>query len=136
VQVGFILLAFPWALISLDSRIGKAKKENARLSQIFRANKKILFLSLSRVFLFGSRDLWFEVALPFFLRDSVTGLGWSRPATGAFLAGFIIVYGQVQSWTPQVVLKPLRQVPANKLHAALWAGLLVSLLCFFNYRSC
>ena len=39
------------------------------------------------------RDAWFEVPLPFFLRN---GLGWSRTVTGAFLAVFIIVYGQVR----------------------------------------
>lgn len=46
----------------------------------------INILSLSRVFLFGARDLWFEVPLPFFLRDPASGIGWSRSATGAFLA--------------------------------------------------
>lgn len=48
-----------------------------------------------RFFLFGSRDMWFEVPLPFFLRDAMYGLGWSRPLTGLFLALWIIVYGQV-----------------------------------------
>lgn len=127
VQCAFILLAFPWAVISLDHRIGRAKKENATLSQIFTKNPQINYLSLSRVFLFGSRDLWFEVVLPFFLRDKVVGMGWSRPAVGAFLAGFIIFYGQVQSWTPQLILKPLRQFPANRNHAALWAALLIGI---------
>ena len=77
-------------------------------------------LSLSRVFLFGSRDLWFEVPLPFFLRDPQSGIGWSRTLTGAFLAIFIIVYGQVQSWTPQLALKPLRQAPPDKFVAFWW----------------
>ena len=40
------------------------------------------------------RDLWFEVPLPFFLRSAASGIGWSRTATGAFLATFIIVYGK------------------------------------------
>jgi hypothetical protein len=48
-----------------------------------------------RFFLFGSRDMWFEVPLPFFLRDAAEGLGWDRAYTGLFLALFIIVYGQV-----------------------------------------
>ena len=52
-----------------------------------RRNKpNINILSLSRVFLFGARDVWFEVPLPFFLRDAASGLGWSRSLTGAFLA--------------------------------------------------
>jgi hypothetical protein len=41
---------------------------------------------MCRFFLFGSRDLWFEVALPFYLRDAVHGFGWSRVAVGAALA--------------------------------------------------
>jgi hypothetical protein len=139
--------------------------------------------------------MWFEVPLPFFLRDELDGLGWSRPITGLFLALFIIVYGQVgaawrllccrgrawnrcpgtdqlhttavahlsarpsdaggvrcrpkqaptlfrpalvtspmthtlpwaqiQSWTPQLVLTPLRQMPANKYVAVVWNALLV-----------
>lgn len=30
--------------------------------------------------------MWFEVPLPFFLRDAVYGLGWERVAVGAMLA--------------------------------------------------
>ena len=73
------------------------------------------------------RDAWFEVPLPFFLRDNDIGLGWSRSITGLFLAVFIIVYGQVQSWSPQLILGPLRQAPANKNVALLWAALLAVL---------
>jgi len=91
---------------------------------IFHSRNKynINVLSLSRVFLFGSRDLWFEIPLPFFLRDPASGIGWSRTLTGAFLAIFIIVYGQVQSWTPQLALKPLRQSPPDKFAAFWWCG--------------
>ena len=45
--------------------------------------------------------------------------------TGLFLALFIIVYGQIQSWSPQLVLEPLQQAPANKYVAMLWAGILM-----------
>jgi hypothetical protein len=38
---------------------------------------------------------------------------------------FIIGYGQVQSWTPQLVLQPLRQSPANKYVELLWNGVLI-----------
>lgn len=37
-----------------------------------------------------------QVPLPFFLRSTASGLGWSRSLTGAFLAIWIIVYGQMQ----------------------------------------
>lgn len=36
-------------------------------------------------------------------------------------------YGQCQSWTPQLVLGPLRQSPPSKWVAALWAGVLAVL---------
>eukprot|EP00198_Chlamydomonas_reinhardtii_P012711 XP_001702048.1 predicted protein [Chlamydomonas reinhardtii] len=120
-----ILLAMPWAALGLSEQLGRARKENLTLAKIFKQPYNINVLSVSRYFLFGSRDMWFEVPLPFFLRNTVYGLGWSRPLTGLFLAVWIIVYGQVQSWTPQLVLQPLRQSPANKYVAVLWNLLLV-----------
>jgi len=78
------------------------------------------------------RDAWFEVPLPFFLRDQVSGLGWDPKLTGAFLAIFIIVYGQVQSWSPHLLLTPLKQAPANKYVALLWASVLLLVPTFLG----
>lgn len=39
---------------------------------------------------------------------------------------------QVQSWTPQLVLGPLRQSPANKWAALLWCGVLVAAPTFMG----
>lgn len=122
VLCGFILAAYPFAVFGLTNQLGRARKENVKFSQLFNNKHNINVLSLSRVFLFGSRDLWFEIPLPFFLRDPESGIGWSRTLTGAFLAIFIIVYGQVQSWTPQLILKPLRQSPPDKYSAFWWCG--------------
>lgn len=122
---GLVLAAMPWAAVGLSNQLGRARKDNVTLSQLFKTNHNITILSLSRVFLFGSRDLWFEVPLPFFLRSAASGIGWSRALTGAFLAIFIIVYGQVQSWTPQLVLQPLRQSPPDKYGAFWWASTLI-----------
>jgi len=36
------------------------------------------------------------------------------------LGGYIILYGQVQSWTPQLVTGPLNQTPPNKYTEILW----------------
>ena len=105
-------------------------------------NANLNWLSLARCFLFASRDFWFEVPLPFFLRspscrdelageldelasgdqagERCGGLGWSRVAVGAILGAYIIVYGQCQSWTPQLVLQPLGQSPPNKQTEILW----------------
>mmetsp|Transcript_10751 Transcript_10751/g.16493 ORF Transcript_10751/g.16493 Transcript_10751/m.16493 type:complete len:577 (+) Transcript_10751:55-1785(+) len=157
VMMCFIVVAIPWALFGLDRNLGTAKKENSTLKDIFVFdNKNLNLLSLARLFLFASRDFWFEVPLPFFFRapsceglgidkcfdDSSCnngaicgdsgfceninpgggcgGLGLSRVVVGAALGGYIILYGQVQSWTPQIVTGPLLQTPPNKLTEVLW----------------
>lgn len=142
-------LALPWAVFSLDRNLGTAKKKNAgSWKEVFAFdNHNLNVLSLARLFLFASRDFWFEVPLPFYLRspgcvglgetatctvdtDCVMGssfcglegfcenlqvgggcggLGLDRVLVGAFLGGYIILYGQVQSWTPQLVTGPLNQ---------------------------
>jgi len=123
-----ILAAYPWAWIGLDWQLGRSSKgKGLTLRSALTVNRRVGTLSLARFFLFASRDLWFEVTLPYFLRDPASGIGWSRVAVGGFLAGWIIVYGQVQSWSPSLVLKPLRQSPPNKNAAALWASLLAPL---------
>ncbi|GES82973.1 organoarsenical effux MFS transporter ArsJ [Rhizophagus clarus] len=74
------------------------------------AGRDVNILSLARMFLFGSRDLWFEVPVPLFLRGPI---GWSYLETGAFLAGWVIFYGAIQSSTPQLILKPARIYPVT-----------------------
>lgn len=160
VMLGLVLLALPWAIFGLDRSLGTAKKSNSALRDIFDLkNPNLNWLSLARLFLFASRDFWFEVPLPFFLRappctsvglpcetdggclagtyclgatSNLTagisgvcaninpgggcgGVAWPRVAVGAILGGYIILYGQFQSWTPQLVTGPLRQSPPNKL---------------------
>jgi hypothetical protein len=67
----------------------------------------------------------------------VFGLGWSRPATGAFLGGYIILYGQVQA-NAEWVLKPLQQfdkqanIVPHKWHVVLWALLCVPSLAWLG----
>jgi hypothetical protein len=169
VMMGFVLLAMPWAILGLDQSLGTAKKKNSSLSEIFVFdNINLNWLSVARLFLFASRDFWFEVPLPFFLRspscdglgemdclldDDCTrgaicggdgfcatinegggcgGLGLSKAVVGSFLGGYIILYGQVQSWTPQLVTGPLKQTPPNKLTEILW-GLVNCLPTYVMY---
>ena len=72
-----VVLAIPWAVLGLDKSLGTAKKKNAHWKEIFNFdNHNLNWLSLARMFLFASRDFWFEVPLPFFLRaPSCEGLG-------------------------------------------------------------
>lgn len=160
-MMGLIVIAMPFAIFGLSKDLGTAKKTNASLKDIFVFdNYNLNVLSLARLFLFASRDFWFEVPLPFYLRspdcqalgpdytcsladeDSCTrgavcdpsveyctnvntgggcgGPGLDRVVVGAFLGGYIILYGQVQSWTPQLVTGPLNQTPPNKLTEVFW----------------
>lgn len=70
VMMGLVVLAMPWAAFGLSKNLGQTRKENITLKAIFKQNQKINWLSAARFFLFGSRDLWFEVPLPYFLRVS------------------------------------------------------------------
>ena len=146
VMMGLIVIAMPWAIRGLDKNLGTAKKKNATLKEALTLeNTKLNLLSAARLFLFASRDFWFEVPLPFFLRSpsceglgsdtcfltencdsgaicgqsgycenvnpggGCGGFGLSRVVVGAVLGGYIILYGQVQSFTPQLVTGPLQQ---------------------------
>ncbi|EKX49171.1 hypothetical protein GUITHDRAFT_44341, partial [Guillardia theta CCMP2712] len=136
VNVFMILCAYPWAIIGLDSNLGTAKSKNVTLRDaLFSGNHNLNWLSFARLFLFASRDLWFEVPLPFYLRapactricqnvnSGCGGLGLARVTVGAFLAIYIILYGQMQAYTPQLVLNPLKQSPPNKWVEVLWGYL-------------
>ena len=57
---------------------------------MFSNNRAVNVLAAARIFLFASRDVWFVVGLPVFLR---TELGWSFWQVGAFLAVWVIGYG-------------------------------------------
>ncbi|NDH85073.1 MAG: MFS transporter, partial [Acidimicrobiia bacterium] len=79
-------------LVFLNEDIGRSKRK-AKLTSLMSKSTEINRLSAARFFLFGSRDIWFVVALPVFLADT---LGWSHEGVGAFLAAWVIGYGIVQ----------------------------------------
>eukprot|EP00755_Sulcionema_specki_P008163 Sspe_Gene.40185::Locus_19387_Transcript_1_1_Confidence_1.000_Length_1634::g.40185::m.40185 len=151
-----ILIAMPWAIVGLDADLGKVRTKNISLHDAFCGYPRNLYiLSAARVFLFMSRDMWFEVPFPFYLRtpacDDVgvpcsnstcaegtqcidglcsnigelcNGLGLDRKLVGTILACYIIFYGQIQSWTPQLVTTPInkhtKENPPNKNTEVLW----------------
>ncbi len=93
-------------LIFLNEDIGKSKKK-APLRSVMSKSSAINRLSIARFFLFGSRDIWFVVALPVFLSDE---LGWSERGVGGFLALWVIGYGIVQSTAPKMLARGGRHV--------------------------
>ena len=94
-----LLVVFGVVVALLRTEIGKAKRK-APLRSILSKSSAINRLSAARLFLFGSRDIWFVVALPIFLTEQ---LGWSFEGIGAFLAAWVIGYGGVQSIAPRLM---------------------------------
>ncbi len=94
----FIVLIAAWILLPGD--IGKAKSK-PKFTQVFSNIPAINWLSAARFFLFGSRDVWFVVALPVFFYET---LHWDFMKIGGFMALWVIGYGIVQAGAP-VILK-------------------------------
>jgi len=84
----------------LPAGLGKTKAK-PKFSQIFSKTAEINWLSAARFFLFGSRDVWFVVALPVFLYSV---LNWNFMQVGGYLALWIIGYGIVQASAPRLLL--------------------------------
>lgn len=106
-------------LLFLNEDIGKSKKKPP-LRSVLSKSTAINRLSVARFFLFGSRDIWFVVALPVFLSDV---LDWSDRTVGAFLALWVIGYGIVQSSAPRILT--LRQTAVDEVRSAReWAFVL------------
>ncbi len=85
--------------LMLPRGMGKIKAK-VKFTQLFSKSREINILSAARFFLFGSRDVWFVVGLPVFLRGP---LGWSFYQVGGFLAIWVIGYGIVQSLAPTLL---------------------------------
>jgi predicted MFS family arabinose efflux permease len=94
---GLCLLLFTG--LFLPKGMGKIKAK-VKFKQLFSKSPEINILSAARFFLFGSRDVWFVVGLPVFLRSV---LGWSFEQVGGFLACWVIGYGLIQSLAPVLI---------------------------------
>ncbi|PCJ37662.1 MAG: MFS transporter [Cellvibrionales bacterium] len=95
------------SFLLLDRGMGKSQYQ-PKFREIFSKSPAINHLSAARFFLFGSRDIWFVVALPVYLQSV---LGWSYTAVGSLLALWIIAYGAVQSMAPKLTQKDKSKNP-------------------------
>jgi len=115
-----IISIIPFGIFMLGNHLGKSST-TITLEQVFNKGRNVNVLSAARFFLFGARDVWFEIALPIFLRGV---LGWSYTFVGGFMACWIIFYGCIQSTTPQLVLAPLSCSPPIPGHITSWTFML------------
>jgi len=123
-----LALVFLLSIIFLTNDIGKARAK-PRFTDIFSKSAPVNYLSAARMFLFGSRDVWFVVALPVFLAST---LGWSQASIGSFFAIWIIGYGFIQSLTPVITGRRSGRLP-DGLTAFYWATGLAAIPIFLGF---
>ncbi len=105
-----LILVLLASLILLDRNTGK-NKSGTKITHLFSKTTEINLLSIARLFLFGARDIWFVVALPIYLMDS---LKWSFSQVGAFFAFWVIGYGLIQAVTPKIIQTIFSQASTEK----------------------
>jgi MFS family permease len=119
VLVGAALLL---VLVAIHGQLGRPDAK-ARFRHMFSNNHAVNLLAAARIFLFASRDVWFVVGLPVFLRSV---LGWSFWEVGGFMAIWVIGYGIVQAFAPQVLRRSGSREPSG--FTAAWLAFLLALL--------
>ncbi len=131
ILAGLVALSLAVVVLFLREEIGKSKKPQPL--RIFSSESSAINrLSTARIFLFGSRDIWFVVALPVFLDEE---LGWSFNEIGGFLAGWVIGYGIVQSWAPSLLDlfgRAKHTVQAAKIWALMLALVTIGIAIFVS----
>jgi hypothetical protein len=101
-------------------------RKSAKFSEVFSKSPNVNWLSASRVFLFGARDVWFVVGIPIYFYAALSdGTEAGNRATffliGSFMALWIILYGVVQANTPRVLQATRRSATELAAASRLWA---------------
>lgn len=112
----FLFAVWCGSLFLLKQDLGKATRK-VKFTEIFSKSRQVNILSAARLFLFASRDVWFVVALPVYLSQT---LGWNYWSVGGMIALWVIVYGLIQSIAPYFTGKKTGKLPDGK-SAAGWA---------------
>jgi predicted MFS family arabinose efflux permease len=117
-MAGVLALVLLGVVTSLPRQLGKAKASKS-FRELFAKTRAINLMAAARVFLFGSRDVWFVVGLPVFLY----GFGWKYMQVAGFVAVWTIAYGAVQALAPSMVTRSRdglsREVPAARAWGAI-----------------
>ncbi|HEY5064554.1 MAG TPA: organoarsenical effux MFS transporter ArsJ [Xanthobacteraceae bacterium] len=120
-------------LLSLPRELGKAKASKS-FRELFAKSRPINLLAAARIFLFGSRDVWFVVGLPVFLYAN----GWKYMQVAGFIATWTIGYGLVQAVAPSVLRRSVdglsREIPEARLWGTALTAIPVLLALLLNMR--
>ncbi len=117
--LGVVLIS---GLLSLPHQLGKAKASKS-FAELFAKSSAVNLMAGARVFLFGSRDVWFVVGLPVFLY----GNGWSFTQVSGFLAAWTIGYGAVQAFAPSVIRRSPDGLSREVPEARIWGMVLTAI---------
>jgi len=99
-------------------------KDDVRFRTLLSRSTEVNWLSATRLFLFGSRDIWFVLGLPIFLSSQ---LDWTHTEVGAFLALWVIGYGVVQAFAPSFLKPDQRLWPWTSALLLPLGGILVAM---------
>jgi MFS family permease len=127
------LLAVILLVIALKMPSGlPTGRKDAKFKEVFSKNRDINWLSFARLFLFGARDVWFVVGIPIYfyavLSDgSEAGNRAAFFTIGSFMALWIILYGGVQAWAPNLLRAADRPAGEIVQAARVWVTVLVAI---------
>lgn len=116
------------SIFLLKGDLGKSP-EKPKFAEIFSKSQAINILSAARLFLFGARDVWFVVALPVYLTQT---LGWQHWSVGAFFASWVIGYGFIQSFAPVITGAKSGKIPTGRSVTG-WASVLALITGFITF---
>jgi predicted MFS family arabinose efflux permease len=119
--------------LSLPRELGKAKASKS-FAELFAKSRAINLLAAARIFLFGSRDVWFVVGLPVFLYSQ----GWKYMEVAGYIAAWTIGYGFVQAVAPMCVRRSTdglsSEIPAARLWGTVLTAIPVALVLLLGAR--
>ncbi len=116
VLMALVATALVVVLVLMRGELGRPDPK-AKFRGMFSNNRAVNVLAAARIFLFASRDVWFVVGVPVYLR---TEQGWSFWQVGTFLAAWTIGYGIVQASAPRYIRDP-------DGHTATWLAFLLAI---------
>lgn len=119
---GLLVAVFLGVALSLPRTLGKAKASRS-FRELFAKTRSINLMAAARIFLFGSRDVWFVVGLPVFLYSQ----GWRYMEVAGFIASWTIGYGLVQVIAPSVIRRSVDGLSREVPEARLWGAVLTAI---------
>ena len=144
--MAYILGAILFLVIVGMPRNLPSGRKGVKFSEVLAKNRNVNWLSFSRIFLFGARDVWFVVAIPAYLYSVLSdGSAESNRsaffAIGTFMALWIIFYGTVQVKAPNLLQAVERGLKVLTENAWLWivrlsiVPTILALLMYLNQSS-